>query len=95
MQKYTKYLLHNNAELLIKEHAEIFGNETIKSKEKDRNSDLSKEYYIRMKQHQYEVISDDISRLEDEKDSLREAKRIADEHNAQRRCKPREQGKKR
>ena len=65
MQKYTKYILHNNAELLIiKEHAEIFGNETI-------------------------------SRLEDEKDSLREAKRIADEYNAQRRCKPREQGKKR
>ena len=64
MQKYTKYLLHNNAELLIKEHAEIFGNETI-------------------------------SRLEDEKDSLSETKRIADEHNAQRRCKPREQGKER
>ncbi|WP_405374774.1 hypothetical protein [Pseudobutyrivibrio sp.] len=42
----------------------------LKPKEKGRNNDMSKEFYIRMKQAEYEVISADVSRLEDEKESL-------------------------
>lgn len=69
-------ILHNNAELLIKEHAEIFGNETLKPKEKGRNSDLSKEYYIRCKQKQYEEIKAKVDELEVQRDSLIEEQKV-------------------
>lgn len=63
-------LLHDQAERLIQEHPEIFGEETLKPKEKGRNSDMSKEFYIRMKQKQYEDISEEISILEVERGNL-------------------------
>lgn len=63
-------LLHDKAEKLILEHPEIFGEETLKPKEKGRNSDMSKEFYIRMKQKQYEDISEEISILEVERGNL-------------------------
>ena len=67
-------ILHEHAEVIIKEHPEIFGDETLKPKEKGRNNDMSKECYIRMKQAEYEAISEDVSRLEDEKESLIQVK---------------------
>ena len=63
-------LLHDQAEKLIQEHPEIFGDETLKPKEKGRNNDMSKEFYIRMKQKQYEEISEEITKLEVERDNL-------------------------
>lgn len=67
-------LLHVQAEKLIQEHPEIFGDETLKPKEKGRNNDMSKEFYIRMKQKQYEEISEEITKLEVERDNLVEVK---------------------
>ena len=67
-------LLHDKAEKLILEHPEIFGDETLKPKEKGRNNDMSKEFYIRMKQKQYEEISEEITKLEVERDNLVEVK---------------------
>ncbi|SCZ76255.1 plasmid recombination protein [Pseudobutyrivibrio xylanivorans] len=63
-------LLHDQAEKLIQEHPEIFGDENLKPKEKGRNNDMSKEFYIRMKQKQYEEISEEITKLEVERDNL-------------------------
>ena len=63
-------LLHDQAEKLIQEHPEIFGDETLKPKEKGRNNDMSKEFYIRMKQKQYEEIFEEITKLEVERDNL-------------------------
>ena len=63
-------IMHADAERIISNHPEIFGDECLKPIEKGRNNDMSKEFYIRTKQQQYEAISEDISRLEDEKDSL-------------------------
>ena len=67
-------IIHDQAERLIQEHPEIFGDETLKPKEKGRNNDMSKEFYIRMKQKQYEEISEEISKLEAERDNLVEVK---------------------
>lgn len=63
-------LLHDQAEKLIQENPEIFGDENLKPKEKGRNNDMSKEFYIRMKQKQYEEISEEITKLEVERDNL-------------------------
>ena len=63
-------IMHADAERIINEHPEIFGHECLKPIEKGRNNDMSKEFYIRMKQAEYEAISEDVSRLEDEKESL-------------------------
>ena len=63
-------IIHDQAERLIREHPEIFGDETLKPKEKGRNNDMSKEFYIRMKQKQYEEISEEITKLEAERDNL-------------------------
>ena len=68
-------ILHGNAELLIKEHPEIFGGESLKPKEKGRNSDMSKEYYIRWKQQQYKEIQAKVDELEVQRDSLIEEKK--------------------
>ena len=67
-------IMHADAERIINEHPEIFGDECLKPIEKGRNNDMSKEFYIRMKQQQYEAISEDIDRLEEEKDSLIQVK---------------------
>ena len=63
-------IIHDLSEKLIEEHPEIFGDETLKPKEKGRNNDMSKEFYIRMKQKQYEEISEEITKLEVERDNL-------------------------
>ena len=67
-------IIHDQAERLIQEHPEIFADETLKPKEKGRNNDMSKEFYIRMKQKQYEEISEEITKLEAERDNLIEVK---------------------
>ena len=67
-------IIHDLSEKLIEEHPEIFGDETLKPKEKGRNNDMSKEFYIRMKQKQYEEISEEITKLEVERDNLVEVK---------------------
>lgn len=68
-------LLNDQAEKLIQEHPEIFGDVTLKPNEKGRNNDMSKEFYIRMKQKQYVEISEEITKLEVERDNLVEVKK--------------------
>lgn len=63
-------ILHDHAEGLIKNHPEIFGDETLKPKEKGRNNDMSKEFYIRCKQQQYEKLQAQVDELEVQRDSL-------------------------
>lgn len=63
-------ILHDHAEELIKNHPEIFGDETLKPKEKGRNNDMSKEFYIRCKQQQYEKLQAQVDELEVQRDSL-------------------------
>lgn len=63
-------ILHDHAEGLIKNHPEIFGEEKLKPKEKGRNNDMSKEFYIRCKQQQYENLQAQVDELEVQRDSL-------------------------
>ena len=63
-------ILHDHAEGLIKNHPEIFGDEKLKPKEKGRNNDMSKEFYIRCKQQQYEKLQTQVDELEVQRDSL-------------------------
>ncbi len=63
-------ILHENAAKLLKEHPEIFGDETLKPKEKGRNNDMSKEFFIRCKQKQFEKLQAEIEALETEKETI-------------------------
>ncbi|WP_458457409.1 plasmid recombination protein [Pseudobutyrivibrio sp.] len=69
-------ILHDHAEGLIKNHPEIFGDETLKPKEKGRNNDMSKEFYIRCKQQQYEKLQAQVEELEVQRDSLIEEQKV-------------------
>ncbi len=48
--------MHQFAEKQMREHPEIFAGEDLRPKELGRNSDFSKEFYLRMKQQQYEAL---------------------------------------
>ena len=55
--KYLQEQMHINAETDMQEHPEIFQGESLKEIEKGRNSDWSKEYYIRQKAEQLEDMT--------------------------------------
>ena len=75
-------ILHDHAEGLIKNHPEIFGDEKLKPKEKGRNNDMSKEFYIRCKQQQYEQLQAQVDILEEQRDNLvEEQKEVIKETN--------------
>lgn len=63
-------LLHDQAEKLIQEHPEIFGDETLKPKEKGRNNDFSKEFYIKKKQKEFERLELECQEKENQIDVL-------------------------
>lgn len=63
-------ILHENAAKILKNHPEIFGDETLKPKEKGRNNDMSKEFFIRCKQKQFEKLQAEIEALEKEQESI-------------------------
>lgn len=55
--------MHDFVEHQMKDHPEIFEDETLKPKEKGRNSDFSKEFYLRLKQQEYERLENKCKRL--------------------------------
>ena len=63
-------LMHDFVEHQMKDHAEIFGDETLKPKEKGRNSDFSKEFYLRLKQQEYEKLKDKCQEKETQIEAL-------------------------
>lgn len=63
-------LMHDFVEHQMKDHPEIFGDETLKPKEKGRNSDFSKEFYLRLKQQEYEKLKDKCQEKETQIEAL-------------------------
>ena len=62
--------MHDFVEHQMKDHPEIFGDETLKPKEKGRNSDFSKEFYLRLKQQEYEKLEDKCQEKETQIEAL-------------------------
>ena len=62
--------MHDFVEQQMKDHPEIFGDETLKPKEKGRNSDFSKEFYLRLKQQEYEKLEDKCQEKETQIEAL-------------------------
>ena len=62
--------MHRFAQSQIEQHPEIFDNEELKKIEKGRNSDYSKEYYIRQKAEQAQALDEVIKEKKEVIDSL-------------------------
>ena len=62
--------MHRFAQSQIEQHPDIFDNEELKKIEKGRNSDYSKEYYIRQKAEQAQALDEVIKEKKEVIDSL-------------------------
>ena len=62
--------MHRFAQSQMEQHPEIFDNEELKKIEKGRNSDYSKEYYIRQKSEQMQALEEAIEEKKEEIDTL-------------------------
>lgn len=62
--------MHRFAQSQVEQHPEIFDNEELKKIEKGRNSDYSKEYYIRQKAHQVQLLEEVIEEKKEAIDTL-------------------------
>lgn len=62
--------MHRFAQSQMEQHPEIFDNEELKEIERGRNSDYSKEYYIRQKAEQVQALEEAIEEKKEEIDTL-------------------------
>ena len=68
--------MHQFAEKQMSEHPEIFAGEDLRPKELGRNSDFSKEFYLRMKQKQYEELEGKCQKKEEQIEALDETTEV-------------------
>ncbi|MDC7279446.1 plasmid recombination protein [Butyrivibrio fibrisolvens] len=62
--------MHEFVSKQMSEHPEIFEGETLKPKEKGRNSDFSKEFYLKVKQKEYEELETKCQAKEEQIEAL-------------------------